>query len=75
MAFVGEKVAITLPAVDPGARGSQHRPAHRRTFARVAVGLILCWFLFKVFGSTQRDLGHGVPTLKQREDLFLYVPS
>jgi len=69
-----EKVAIPLPAVDPGARGRQHRAPHRRAFARVAVGLAL-WFLFKLLVSTEKELDRGVPTLKQREDLFLYVPS
>jgi len=70
-----EKVtAIPLPAVDRGRYG-QHRAPHRRAFARVAGGLALCWFLFKLLASTQKELERGDPTLKQREDLFLYVPG
>ena len=75
MASSDKKLTIPLPAVDPSARGRQHRVQHRRAFARVAVGFALCWFLFKLLRSTQNDISHGVPTLKQREDLFLYVPS
>ena len=71
-----EKLAIPLlAAVDPAARGRQHRAPHRRAFVRVVVGLAL-WFLFKLFVTTQKDLGsNGVSSSKQREDLFLYVPN
>ena len=70
-----EKLVIPLLAVNPGTRGRQHRAPHRRGFARVAAGLVLSWFLFKLLISTQQGLGRGVSTLKQREDLFLYVLS